>query len=33
MCAEQELVVGKSRFKKNDVYKICVGENGGRKGD
>ena len=31
MCAEQELVVGNSWFKKNDVYKKHVVENGGRK--
>ena len=32
MCAEQELVVGNSWFKKNDVQEIHVVENGGRKG-
>ena len=32
MCAEQELVVGNSWFRKNYVYKLHVGENSGRKG-
>ena len=33
MCAEQELVMGNSWFKKNVVYKYtCMVENGGRQG-